>query len=139
MAVDAARDRAREAGLALSTEGLDRPVEAVLDRDGLHDILEALLDNALTFTDTGGVTVRLHVDDAALRVEVADTGVGMPPDRVPALFEPFRRAPPDDGPPPEGSGLGLALVQGWVDAMGGTVDVETAPGAGTVVTVRLPR
>lgn len=139
MAVDAARDRAREAGLALSTEGLDRPVEAVLDRDGLHDILEALLDNALTFTDTGGVTVRLHVDDAALRVEVADTGVGMPPDRVPALFEPFRRAPPDDGPPPEGSGLGLALVQGWVDAMGGTVDVETAPGAGTVVTACLPR
>jgi signal transduction histidine kinase len=139
MAVDAAQDRAREAGLALSTEGLDRPVEAVLDRDGLHDILEALLDNALTFTASGGVTVRLRVDDTSLRVEVADTGVGMPPNRVPALFEPFRQAAPDDGPAPGGSGLGLALVQGWVDAMGGTVDVDTAPGAGTTVTVRLPR
>ena len=139
MAVDAAQDRAREAGLSLSTEGLDRSVEAVLDRDGLHDILGALLDNALTFTETGGVTVRLHVDDTTLRVEVADTGVGMPPDRVPALFEPFRQAPTDDGPTPEGSGLGLALVQGWVDALGGTVDVDTTPGTGTVVTVRLPR
>ena len=139
MAVDAVRDRAREAGLSLSTEGLDRSVEAILDRDGLHDILEALLDNALTFTETGGVTVRLHVDDTALRIEVADTGVGMPPGRVPALFEPFRQAPPDDRPAPTGSGLGLALVQGWIDALGGTVDVDTTPGTGTVVSVHLPR
>jgi signal transduction histidine kinase len=116
------------------------PVDAALDAGGLHDVLRQLLDNAVTFTEAGGtVAVRLRKAGDEVVLGVADTGIGMDPGRVPALFEPFRQASTGLNRSHEGCGLGLAIVQGWVEAMGGLVGVETAQGEGTTVTVPLPR
>jgi len=89
--------------------------------------------------DAECTTGRLHDADNAVVVEAADTGIGMNPDQVPELFSSFRRASTGLDRSHEGCGVGLTLTQGWVDVMGGTVEVETAKGDGTTVTVRLPQ
>jgi len=133
-------DEAPAASLTFDWNSPDASLDALLDHDGLHDVLRHLLDNAIKFTEVGGtVTVRLDATDDIIVLAVADTGIGMDPGRVPELFAPFRQASTGLDRSYEGCGLGLAIVQGWTDAMGGTVNVETAPGAGTTVTVRLPR
>jgi PAS domain S-box-containing protein len=138
-AVEAVEEQAREAGLSIEWEGPDEPLDAVLDRDGLQDVVRHLLDNAVTFTEAGGtVAVRLGAEDRFVVLVVADTGMGMEPAEVPELFAPFRQASTGLDRTHEGCGLGLTIVQRWVDVMGGTVDVDTAPGEGTTVTVRLP-
>lgn len=137
--VESFEEQAREAGLSLDLDAPDDVLDARVDSSGLHDVLHHLLDNAIRFSEAGDtVTVRLHGAGDAVVVEVADTGLGMDPDRVPELFAPFRQGSTGLDRTHEGCGVGLALVQGWVDVMGGTVDIETALGEGTTVTVHLP-
>jgi signal transduction histidine kinase len=138
--VAAFEERAREAEVALEWNGPEGALDAVLDADGLRDVLRHLLDNAVAFTEAGGtVTVRLGAAGDEVVLAVADTGIGMDPARVSELTVPFRQASTGLDRTHEGCGLGLSIVQGWVTALAGTVDVETALGAGTTVTVRLPR
>jgi len=137
--VDEFREPADENDIALRTSGMGRPARARAFSDQVEVVLRHLLSNAITYTEAGG-TVEVRVaragDDVA--VEIEDTGIGMDPDEVPGLFEPFRQASEGYDREYEGTGLGLAVVQRAVDRMGGTVDVETALGEGTCVTVALP-
>jgi PAS/PAC sensor signal transduction histidine kinase (EC 2.7.13.3) len=71
-------------------------------------------------------------------LEVEDTGVGMDPDHVPELFEPFRQESEGTGRTYEGTGLGLAVTKQAIEQMGGTIAVETAKGDGSCFTVRVP-
>ncbi|HEY6105552.1 MAG TPA: ATP-binding protein, partial [Anaeromyxobacteraceae bacterium] len=93
-----------------------------------------LLANAAQAMDgTGGrIRVSCDADAGGARVAVADDGPGIEPSDLPRLFEPFFTTKR------EGTGLGLATVQRIVDAHGGTVEVESAPGRGAAFTVRLP-
>jgi signal transduction histidine kinase len=100
-----------------------------------------LVDNAVKYTPAGG-EVRVTAADRGDMVEisVADTGIGIPAGEVERVFEPFYRVKGSNtqkGQP--SSGLGLALVKRLVEAQGGTLRLESAPGVGTTFTVGLPR
>ncbi len=109
-----------------------------VDIFALECIATNLVSNAIKFTDAGGVTVTVEAEGDALLVRVADTGVGIDASFLPHLFEPFKQESAGLSRTHEGSGLGLALVQRYVTAMGGEIDVKSAKGAGSVFTVRLP-
>ena len=101
----------------------------------LRQILINLIGNAVKFTESGHVIVILQADPAAaglLRVEVRDTGVGIPEDKLDSLFEPFNQADSSTSRRYGGTGLGLAIVARLVALMGGTTAVESRPGIGSV-------
>lgn len=109
------------------------------DTQWLERLFLNLLGNALKFTPEGGL-VRMCVSrqgDAA-EIEVRDTGIGMPQDVVPHIFERFFRADPARPSSAEGVGLGLSLVKWIVDRHNGRIEVESQPGKGSGFTIRLP-
>ncbi|GAA4861518.1 ATP-binding protein [Actinomycetospora straminea] len=113
-----------------------RPV--LLDRAAWEQIVLNLLSNALKFTTAGRVSVRVETAGDAAVLHVADTGVGVPADELPRLFERFHRVEGAGGRSGEGSGIGLALVRELVGLHGGEVTATSEFGAGTTMTVRLP-
>ncbi|MFP5397216.1 MAG: PAS domain S-box protein [Gammaproteobacteria bacterium] len=103
----------------------------------LRFILGNLLSNALKYSPAGGdVVLTLRADAQALSIAVADRGIGIPPEDLPRLFEPFHRGRNVGALP--GTGLGLAIVRKAVDLHGGRIEVDSAPGA-TRFVVTLPR
>jgi len=105
-----------------------------LDRDQMEQVFFNLVKNALEAMKDGGVlTVQLEADDDVVTASFRDSGTGMPPDAVAALFEPYRTTKR------QGTGLGLMLSRRIVRAHGGEIDVESKEGEGTKFTVRLPR
>jgi signal transduction histidine kinase len=111
------------------------------DGDRVGQILRNLLDNAMKFTAEGGrVTVRTRVEREWVTIDVEDTGVGIPPGDLERIFEEFvqleREAPRRRQ---RGSGIGLAISRRIAEAHGGTIEVASAPGKGSVFSVRLPR
>ncbi|MFI6922348.1 SpoIIE family protein phosphatase [Nonomuraea spiralis] len=115
---------------------LARPV--CIDRGMWEKVVLNLLSNALKFTFEGSITVTVGERDGHAVVTVADTGIGVPADEVPRLFERFHRIESARSRSDEGSGIGLALVQELVGLHGGTITADSAEGRGTVFTLRLP-
>jgi signal transduction histidine kinase len=108
------------------------------DRDRLRQVLANLIDNAVKYTPAGGtVTVDARSDGDAVRIDVTDTGVGIPPHDLPRIWERLYRG--DQSRAERGLGLGLSLVRAIVTAHSGTVEVSSEPGAGSTFVVRLPR
>ncbi|MDW5593540.1 ATP-binding protein [Conexibacter stalactiti] len=137
-AVEAARPRAEDAGILLGAQ-IDELPQSVGDRDRLAQVLDNLISNALKFTHSGGhVEVRLSTEGADARLEVADTGVGVPPEEQARLFDRFFRASNATTRAVPGVGLGLMIVRAIVAAHGGTISVASEVDAGTTFTVRLP-
>jgi two-component system phosphate regulon sensor histidine kinase PhoR len=98
-----------------------------------------LLDNALKYNQPGGqVTLRLSQQDQQAVLEVSDTGIGIPPESVPRIFERFYRVDKGRARDEGGTGLGLAIVKHVVQTHGGQVDVESRMGKGTTFRVKLP-
>ncbi|MDD1748470.1 MAG: HAMP domain-containing histidine kinase [Methanothrix sp.] len=124
--------------IAFNVQQTPWPVSAVWgDRDLLLLAYRNLLDNALKFSQPDGrVEVRVSEDGRAAIIEVADTGMGIPPDEIPLIFEELYRGQNARGIP--GSGLGLKLVERIVALHAGTIRVRSKPGQGTVFTVSLP-
>jgi len=113
--------------------------EVVADKGAMHQILINLVGNAVKFTDAGGViNVDVAVQDGQLKLVVSDTGIGIPADKLARIGEPFVQAQDGLGRHYEGTGLGLSLVKGLVDLHGGTFDIASTEGEGTVVTIDLP-
>jgi signal transduction histidine kinase/ActR/RegA family two-component response regulator len=113
-------------------------VHVFADRQRLKQILLNLLANAIKYNRIGGtVSVSCHAVDNGLRLDVADTGPGIPPEHLSLLFEPFERLGAEHGNI-EGTGIGLALCRRLAEAMGGRVDVETTLGRGSTFWVELP-
>lgn len=109
------------------------------DRERIHQVLFNLLDNAVRFTPGGGsVTVTADRHDGWVEVRVADTGVGISPEHLPRLFERFYRADPARSREEGGTGIGLAIARSVVEAHGGHITAESAPGAGSVFRFDLP-
>ena len=115
----------------------DEPVHAESDPKLLRHILTNLLSNAVKYAPEGStIELRLDRTDDAVRLVVADEGIGIPEAEVPHLFEPFRRA--SNVGSRSGTGLGLAIAKRALDLHGGTIEVESVLGAGTTFTVTLP-
>jgi len=115
-----------------------RPVNAPFDRDRIRQVASILLDNAVKYTPDGGrtkVTVRERNGWAAL--EVSDTGIGIPEDQLPLIFERFHRVDPSRTT--AGAGLGLSIARQIAEAHGGRIEVESTPGEGSTFTLLLPK
>jgi PAS domain S-box-containing protein len=118
------------------------PVDALVlaDKAKVEQILLNLLTNAVKFTAAGGrIAVSCGVSNGQATLVVLDTGVGIPADKLEAIFEPFVQLGRTLTSLQEGAGLGLAISRDLARAMGGDITVESAPGEGSVFTVRLPR
>jgi signal transduction histidine kinase len=109
-----------------------------LDRLKLKEIVQNLVANALKFTPSGTVRVRVDQDPERLRIAVEDTGVGIAPDAQARVFEMFERVDGDDEPIVSGAGLGLYIVKSLVELMHGDIEVASQPGRGSCFTVHLP-
>ena len=121
----------------LSVEGT--PHLAVADPDRVEQVLWALLDNAVKYSPEGsGIEVRIAPDEGALGITVRDQGTGMDDETRRHAFDQFYRAAQARKLAPDGSGVGLYAAKGLVEAMDGSVRLESTLGAGTWVTVRLP-
>ncbi|MGY1591960.1 SpoIIE family protein phosphatase [Geodermatophilus sp. SYSU D00708] len=130
---------------AVTRAGLDFTVDCAplgepvhLDRDMWEKVVLNLLSNALKFTFTGGIAVRLRPVDDGAELTVSDTGTGIPTEELPRLFERFHRVAEARGRSGEGSGIGLAMVRELVVLHGGTIGVDSVLGQGTTFTVTLP-
>jgi signal transduction histidine kinase len=107
--------------------------------DRLQQVLINLLDNALRHTGAGGkVAVTAKVQGEELAVSVHDTGPGIPPEELPYIFERFYKVEKARTRTTAGTGIGLAIVKGLVEAHGGRVWVESTPGKGSVFTFTVP-
>jgi signal transduction histidine kinase/FixJ family two-component response regulator len=129
-------------GLELTVELTDAPAWVLGDRTRLAQIVGNLLANAQKFTDGGGrVAVRLAADERAgtSSLTIDDTGIGMSPEVIARLFQPFEQGPQSSARTRGGFGMGLALVKGLVDLHGGEVHASSdGPGRGSQFRVRLP-
>jgi two-component system phosphate regulon sensor histidine kinase PhoR len=131
------RARIEARGLAVATHGSARPVLA--DRRALEQVLQNLLDNAVKYTEPGGrVEVRVAQADRKVRIEVADTGIGIPESDRMRVFERFYRVDKARSRDLGGTGLGLAIVKHLVQAMDGELYLDSREGGGTTVAVVLP-
>ncbi len=130
---------AEEAGVRLVTRAPDA-VTAIGRLADLRRLLTNLVDNAIRHTQAGGsveVSVHSQVSDAELAV--TDTGIGIPPDDLPHIFDRFYRVDRARSRASGGRGLGLAICKQIVEAHGGKIEVESTPNKGTRFSVRLPR
>jgi cell cycle sensor histidine kinase DivJ len=113
--------------------------QIVADPRALKQIVINLIANALKFTNRGGtVTIDAGVEERALVVSVADTGIGIAPEHFGRLGDPFFQVRGSHARSHDGSGLGLSIVKGLARLHGGEVDVRSRVGEGTRVVVRLP-
>jgi two-component system phosphate regulon sensor histidine kinase PhoR len=109
------------------------------DAEGLERLVVNLLDNAIKYNRPGGeVIVRLAPGDGEALLEVSDTGIGIPPEALPRIFERFYRVDKGRSREDGGTGLGLAIVKHVVQAHGGQIEVESRVGKGSTFRVRLP-
>jgi signal transduction histidine kinase len=112
----------------------------VLDRRMVHSILFNLVANACKYTRKGRVRiVARSLSGGNLRIQVEDSGIGMTERQISEAFQPFRQADGSFTRRYDGSGLGLAVVRGFAEAMGGVVRITSELGKGATVVVELPR
>ena len=125
-------------GVALSwraPEGL----EAELDAERIEQALHQLVSNAVRFTDEGEVRITAGgSEDGLMALEVADTGIGIPPEKIAQIGKPFERAGEAYNSHRGGSGIGLAIAKAIVEMHGGRMEIESEPGRGTRVRLILP-
>ena len=140
--VETHRDRAeaKRLTLALDLGPLGDSVLVLADEEAVRQILDNLIDNAIKYTPEGGsVWVRCRLEELSVSLEVADSGLGIPRDDLPRVFERFYRVDKARSRELGGTGLGLSIVKHLVQSIGGQITVESRVGAGSKFTVQLPR
>jgi two-component system phosphate regulon sensor histidine kinase PhoR len=129
--------RAEEKGIELAIE-IPSGLKVSADADATHQILTNLVDNAIKYTGHGGrVSVSAEEQNGSVAVHVSDTGMGIPAEDLPRIFERFYRVDKARSRDSGGTGLGLSIVKHLVEAHSGRVSVESQPGVGTTFTFTL--
>jgi signal transduction histidine kinase len=137
--VDAVRHQMTTKGVRLVLGPVPPDAIARGDREKIQQVLLNLLSNAMKFTEPGGeVGVDTTVDGGAVRIDVRDTGPGITPEQLDAIFEPFVQVDASLTRRAGGTGLGLAIARQLTKAMGGTVSVRSAVGSGSTFSLTLP-
>ncbi len=133
--------QAMEKALSFSVElADDLPPTLFTDRQRLEQILKNLLANAFKVTEKGSVTLRVEPRDGGmLAFAVRDTGIGIAPEQQAAIFEAFRQADGTTNRRYGGTGLGLSISRELANLLGGQIEVQSAPGAGSTFTLVLPQ
>jgi two-component system heavy metal sensor histidine kinase CusS len=134
---------AEDGGISLTTDVGPEPVVAELDRTLVQRAVGNLVSNAVAHTPSGGsivlaTTLGTGAEASTVRIEVSDTGEGIPPESLPKVFDRFYRVDSSRSQASGGTGLGLAIVQSIMLLHGGNVDIASRVGQGTRVTLRLP-
>jgi signal transduction histidine kinase len=125
--------------IAVATPSVLDAVRVLADRDKIIQVLTNLLSNAAKFTPSGGqVWVRTLRENARAVVEVEDTGVGISPEQLGAIFERFHRVGDTLASKPEGAGLGLPISREIVQHHGGALIAQSQPGRGSCFRMTLP-
>ena len=136
-AVETLRFTAEQKQVEIAVTGGPAPVRG--DRQMLDELITNLMDNAVKYNRPGGrVDVSLSVQDGLVCLRVADTGIGIPKEHQERIFERFYRVDQSRSKQTGGTGLGLSIVKHVVERHGGSITLESVPGEGTAVTVRLP-
>lgn len=132
---------AEQRGIKLLLDTPSEPsLEVLGDRDRLRQVLNNLIENAIRYNKTGGeVRVSYASSDGYARVTVSDTGIGIPPEHLPRIFERFYRVDMERSRETGGTGLGLAIVKHIVEAHGGTIDVVSEVGKGSTFSFTLKK
>lgn len=116
-----------------------QPIAVKVSQEGMHRIFSNLVENAWRYTETGGrVTLSVVVENSFARIEISDTGIGIPADCIPLVFDRFYRVDKSRSRASGGSGLGLSIVKALVDSHKGHVNVASKVGEGSTFTVFLP-
>jgi signal transduction histidine kinase len=138
-AVNVTMQRAGEKGLTLDLEA--PPPAPIVEADPalMRQLLTNLIDNAIKFTETGGVTVRVFSADGEAIAEVQDTGPGIDPEELPLIFDRFYRTDKSRTRAVPGTGLGLAIARSIARIHGGRLEAERPDSGGTLFRVRLPQ
>jgi signal transduction histidine kinase len=132
------RSATERAGLELVVDCQPTKEVAYVDRDMWEKIVLNLVSNAFKFTFEGKISVSLTQVDHVAELRIRDTGVGIPPEEIPNLFDRFHRVPNTRSRTHEGTGIGLALVHELVKIHGGSLRVESALGQGSTFIVSIP-
>ena len=133
------RSAMQRAGLEFEVDCQQISEPVFIDRDMWEKIVLNLLSNAFKFTFEGKVTVSIQLVDGWIKLQVSDTGTGIPAHELPHIFERFHRVANAKGRSYEGTGIGLALVQELVKLHGGSVKVQSNEGEGSCFTVLIPK
>jgi signal transduction histidine kinase len=137
-ALEAGARRAQGTGVTVRADALE-PAAVLGDAGALRRALGNLVDNAVKYTPAGGkVELSLLAGQGQARIVVRDTGIGIDSADAARIFDPFVRLDAARSRDAGGAGLGLALVRAIVDAHGGAISVDSAPGAGSRFTISLP-
>ena len=130
----------REAGLTLTADIAESDLKALGDRMRFEQVLLNLIRNAIRFTPEGGIILlSAERTPGDVAITVRDTGIGIGPDDLPHVFERFYRADQSRARTSGGAGLGLAIAKEMIEAMGGSIAVESVQGEGTTFTIRSAR
>jgi two-component system heavy metal sensor histidine kinase CusS len=130
---------ASDGGISLVTVGGGEPITAELDRALMLRAVSNLVSNALAHTPgEGSVALAASAKDGEIRIKISDTGIGIPAEAVPRVFDRFFRVDPSRSKNSGGTGLGLAIVQSIVTLHGGSAEISSELGSGTCVTLRIP-
>jgi heavy metal sensor kinase len=134
-----------DAGILAQEKGLrvdlleNAPATVLGDVARLRRLFRALIANAVKYTDSGGaISMRSRREGGTVQVSIRDSGIGIPEESLPHVFDPFYRADPARSRDTGGSGLGLPLARWVAEAHGGRIEVESAVGRGSTFTVTLP-
>lgn len=135
-------ETASEKSIGFKKDLSDCPVVGVTDGQRLRQIVFNLLSNATKFTETGEVKMHAtgyeHDGQTWLKVQVEDTGIGIPPEEFEAIFQPFHQVDSAKSRKFAGTGLGLSISKKFVEALEGSIDVKSEPGKGSTFTIDLP-
>jgi signal transduction histidine kinase len=123
-------------GVELRRE-MDEVGDIQTDSDRLRQVVMNLVGNATKFTTAGSITLSLRRTDDAVELSVADTGIGIPSEDLPHIFDEFRQVERQGSTQTEGTGLGLAIAKKTVDLLGGTLSAESEIGKGTTFSLRI--
>ncbi len=130
---------AQRKGVILTMEPIAPDLRVLAEEDALEHILDNLIDNGLKYTETGGrVTLSVRTDGDWATIDISDTGIGIPQQHLPRIFERFYRVDRHRSRDVGGTGLGLSIVKHLVQAIGGSISVTSRLNEGSTFSVKLP-
>ena len=130
---------AEKKDIKIHTDIAEDVSEATLDQRRLEQVILNLLNNAVKFTDKGRVEIGCRREEGAYVLSVSDTGIGIQPEELSGLFQPFHQIDTGLSRKKEGTGLGLSISKKLMDLMNGTIHVQSTWGKGSTFTIRFPK
>ncbi len=130
---------AEKKGIELQLNLSDTPLTITTDQRRLEQVILNLLNNAVKFTETGSVRIACLSENDHFLISFTDTGIGIAPEEIANLFQPFHQVDTGLARKREGTGLGLSICKKIIDMMGGSIEVQSNLGHGSTFSVRLPR